>query len=163
MSTKLKRLLVNHKVKLVYPVVVNKWLSFVGESDRLSPKHCGLNHLFSELIYIPKLLLNPNLVVEALLVNVLEHRERRRVNWRKNWVSKDKQLLQVLGQHSFSEPSDYLSVIPGDLPRPFTNNMLAKKLGERLSLTRKMTYTLRKMGLLRVEGKKNKRLLFNYV
>ena len=54
---------------------------------------------------------------------------------------------------------DFLTQLPRDIEIPFTNYELAKKLKQTISLTRKMTYSLRKMGVLRVVGKKGNSFL----
>jgi hypothetical protein len=46
---------------------------------------------------------------------------------------------------------------------PFTNKTLAINLGESIRLAQKITYCLRKMGMLSIVGKQKKELLFTCV
>jgi len=129
---------------------------------RLSPKHCTYNNIFDELIYIPELILNPNLSVEGILIQIEETRQRNgKGNWKRNgWSIRDKKLLKVIGWRTFDNPNDFLTQLPWDIDVPFSNYDLANKLKQALTLTRRMTYCLRKMGVLHVVGKKRNALLF---
>ncbi len=158
---KLRDLISDYKILLVYPVILNKWISY-GSGKRLSPKHCGINNVFDELIYIPKLVKNPNLLVEAVVVEVEELREKKRVSWRKSWVVKERKLVSVKEKKTFRNARDFLKQLPGNISRPFTNNSLAKKMNESVKLVRKMTYCLRKMGVLEVVGKDGSKMLFSF-
>jgi len=164
---KLKKLIKNHKVLLVYPIISDKWIVYQDNIQskarkRLSPKHCTYNNIFDELIYIPELILNPNLSVEGILIQIEETRQRNgKGNWKRNgWSIRDKKLLKVIGWRTFDNPNDFLTQLPWDIDVPFSNYDLANKLKQALTLTRRMTYCLRKMGVLHVVGKKRNALLF---
>jgi DNA-binding IclR family transcriptional regulator len=60
----------------------------------------------------------------------------------------------------FRDRDDYLACLPGDLPHPFTNRALARKLGVPIGLAQKMTYTLEKAGWLERVGKDGNAHLF---
>lgn len=163
---KLEKLTKNHKVLLVYPVISDKWIIYKDNTHskiikRLSPKHCSYNNLFDEVVYIPKIISNPNLSMEVILTQIEEIRQKNEKGlWRrKEWSIRDKKLLTVIGWRTFHRPDDFLTQIPSDIKIPFTNHELAKKLKQTVSLTRKMTYSLRKMGVLRVVGKKGNSFL----
>jgi hypothetical protein len=49
-----------------------------------------------------------------------------------------------------------LELIPAELERPFTNRELAAALHCPVGLARKMSYTLRQLGLLAVVGKRGR-------
>ena len=51
---------------------------------------------------------------------------------------------------------------PITLKPPFTNIELAYSLKKPLCLARKMSYCLRKMGLIKVVGKKGRSFIFDY-
>ena len=164
---KLTHLTKNHKVLLIYPIISDKWIIYQDASRskvsrRLSPKHCNHNNIFDELIYIPKLISNPNLSIETILVQIEEiHQKNGNGVWRrKGWSLREKRLVKVKNWRTFHNPDDFLTQLPWDIDVPFSNYDLAKNLKQSIRLTRKMTYCLRKMGILRVVGKKGNMLLF---
>jgi ribosomal protein S25 len=57
-------------------------------------------------------------------------------------------------------PEDYIGLLPQNLPDQFTNQQLAKELKIKTRLARKMTYTLRSMGVLNIFGKNRNEFLF---
>ena len=78
-------------------------------------------------------------------------------SWRrKGWSVADKLLLSVVDERRFTNAAEYLALIPDDLAVPFTNQSLAKSLGARRSVAGKMTYCLRRMGLLHKVGKEGR-------
>ena len=159
----------NHKVLLVYPIISDKWILYNKTccskvSKRLSPKHCNYNNIFDELIYIPNLLSNENLSIQTILIQVEEIRQKiRNRSWtRKGWTLREKKLVKVKGWRTYHTPYDFLAQLPWDIDLPFSNYDLAKRLNQSISLTRKMTYCLRKMGILQVVGKRGNILLLNF-
>ncbi|MHA1491343.1 MAG: hypothetical protein ACTSRI_17035 [Promethearchaeota archaeon] len=95
----------------------------------MSPKHCTYNNIFDELIYIPELILNPNLSVEGILIQIEETRQRNgKGNLKRNgWSIRDKKLLKVIGWRTFHDPNDFLTQLPWDIDVPFSNYDLANK------------------------------------
>ena len=157
LKAKLRKLLDERDVRLVYPLPKDKWivkLSSEGEvlSRRLSPKHCHFDDAFHELVYIAEMLSRPNLKVEILLIQEEEIRvDDGRGSWRRKGVSiRDHRLLNVLSSVTLENPRDYLCFLPDCLGETFTNQNLAEAGRLTVSLARKITYTLRKMGLLEV-------------
>ncbi len=149
---KLAKLLDGHKVHLVYPIALRRDIVRIapetGEllSTRKSPKKEDIYDLFSELIRIPHLILHPHLTVEAVLINEREIRcDDGKGSWRRRGVSiVDRNLTEVIELRSFSGASDYLDLLPSDLPCPFTNKDLAKLAGIARGKAQKMTYTFKK-------------------
>ncbi|MFX0044149.1 MAG: hypothetical protein ACFE8L_14635 [Candidatus Hodarchaeota archaeon] len=167
---KLGKLIKNHKILLVYPIISDKWIIYKDNTHskiikRLSPKHSSYNNLFDELVYIPEIISSPNLSMKVILIQIEEIRQKNgKELWsRKGWSIRDKKLLKVIEWRTFHSPDDFLAQIPWDIEVPFTNYELAKKLKQTISLTRKMTYSLRKMGVLRVVGKKGNSFLHNFI
>jgi hypothetical protein len=167
---KLEILLQNNKVKLVHPIIRDKW---IGDLDsqmnkvtrrRLSPKHCSYIDLFEELIRIPNMITHPNFSIELLLVQIEEIREKdSQVSWRrKGWSSYDKKLVRILEKKQFRNPNDFLCFIPKSLDTPFTNLELAQSLKKPVRLAGKISYCLRKMGMLNVVGKRGNAYLFDF-
>lgn len=179
---KLIHLIPIHKVLLVYPIISDKWIvyqhcSCSRISRRVSPKHCTYYSVFNELVYIPKLISRPNLSIACIIIQIEEVREkyenikenvrggriRKGGQRREGWKLIQKKLITVISQRTFHNPNDFLTLLPEDIYVPFSNYDLSKKLNQSIGLTRKMTYCLRKMGVLRVVGKKGNLLLFEKV
>jgi len=165
---KLLRLLNDHKIRLVYPIPKEKWIvhksTATGETfgRRRSPRKGRLSDLFSELIRIPSLFSNGNLSVEVLMIEVEEiWCDDGRGSWRRRGASiEDRKLIRVLERKTFENKADFLKVLPKDLPDPFSNRNLAESLGIPVNQSRKMTYSLRKIGAITHVGKNRKRMLF---
>ena len=167
---KLETLLKNHRVLLIHPIVKDKWIINICQQSnkiirkRLSPKHRSYLDIFEELIRIPDLVSNPNLTIELLLVQIEEFRiNDGKGSWRrKGWSIYDKRLVNVLEKKVFCSPIDFLMLKPSKLKPPFTNAELAYSLEKPLRLAQKMSYCLRKMGIIKVIGKSGRSLLFDY-
>ena len=166
---KLENLLISHKVRLIYPIVQNKWIIGLDRNGDqitrriLSPKHDSYVNIFKELVRIPHIMLNSNLIVEALIVDVEETRlNDGKGSWRrKGWSVLDRRLVNLVDQKIFHGSMDYLTLIPKSLEFPFTNYELSKALRKSIRLARMMTYCLRKNNLLIVVGKRGKTFLYD--
>lgn len=161
-QTKLLQLSKDHKIRLIYPIAENKWILKVnsrGEkiTRRKSPKHGRVEDVFGELVRAWKIF-TPNLSLWVAFILLEEvWVDDGKGSWRrKSWSIQDKHLLQVSGVTKFDSPSELLSLLPDLLPSPFTNSELADALKITSSLAGKMTYTLRKMDLLEIVGKRGK-------
>jgi hypothetical protein len=119
-----------------------------------SPKRGGYLELFRELVRFPAFIENPNLVLEALLVDVEEWRcTDGKGSWRRAGNSiRDTRLLGVCASRRFRRVGDLAALIPARIGPEFTNAALAKACGIHLSLAGKTTYSLRRMGALEVGG-----------
>ena len=160
MKRKLDRLLKNHPVLLLHPIAQEKWImreTAVGEpiSRRKSPKRGQPLDIFSELMRIPHLLPHPNLTVGAVLTWQEEiWRDDGQGSWRrKGWSLYDHRLLDVVTIHTFAAPTDLLTLLPPDLPQPFTNRQLAQLAKIRLNLAQRITYTLARCQAIEQIGK----------
>jgi hypothetical protein len=167
LKTKLGRLLNSHPVCVVYPIAKERWVRRITAdgkdvSRRKSPKKGRIEEIFLELIRLPHLVIHPNFSFKALLIQEeVVWRDDGQGSWRrKGWSVADKVLLDVLSFRDFNEPGDYLGLLPEGLERPFTNKDLAGAAGMRGRLAQKMTYCLRKMGLLEIVGKAERAYLF---
>jgi len=164
---KLIKLLYNNQVRLVYPIAKLKWIVHVSRSGefvrrRKSPKKGKLIDLFYELVHTPNLIRDKNFSLEVLLIEEEELRcNDGRGSWRRRGVSvKDRKLLKVFNRIVFENSRDFLGFLPKDVGGPFTNKLLALKLGVSIRLAQKISYCLRKMGAISIAGKKGKELLF---
>ena len=165
---KLRALIQNHPVRLVYPIPKEKWLVRVSRSGekilsrRKSPKRGQLSDIFDEFVYIPDLLMEENFTPEILMIQEEEVRcdDGRGSWWRKGVSIVDRQLIDVVERIRFSDTEDFRRFLPGTLPVPFTNKMLAEERGDSVQLAQKITYCLKKMGFLKEIGKRGNELLF---
>ncbi len=165
---KLKKLLLNNHIRLVYPIAKLKWIVHVSKSGdfvrrRKSPKKGKWIDLFYELVRLPELTKDKNFSLEVLMV---EQEELRcydgRGSWRRNRVSvKDRKLLNVFDRILFKNSRDYLEFLPKELDRHFTNKALALRLGVPVRLAQKATYCLTKMGVISIVGKKRNEIVFS--
>ncbi|UCE19184.1 MAG: hypothetical protein JSV84_02230 [Gemmatimonadota bacterium] len=168
---KLRALIQNHPVRLVYPIPEEKWIVRVSKSgekilsSRKSPKRGKLSEIFEEVVYIPGLLKEDHFTLEVLMIQEEEVRcdDGKGSWWRKGVSIVDRRLIDVVEQIRFSDTKDFGRFLPRTLAVPFTNKMLAEERGESVSLAQKMTYCLKKMGLLKEVGKKGNELLFEIV
>lgn len=167
LKEKLTSLLDTHRVRLVHPIPERKYLVQINTSGevirrRKSPKKGKLVDLFSELVSIPSLIRADNFSIEVLMIEEEETRcNDGKGSWRRRGVSiRDKKLLCVTDRVLFRNAKDFLRFLPRDLNVRFTNKKLARKAGISLSLARKITYCLRKMGIISKTGKRGKALEF---
>jgi len=167
-KTKLRNLVRHNPIRLVHPIAQKKWIIRVdidGKtilSRRKSPIKGRVEDLFSELVYIPTMVKNPNFSLEVLLIRS----EQILINdgqgsWRrKGWSIHDQRLLNVVSRVTFSNPSNFHALLPAALSKVFTSRDLAKALNLSLNKARKMAYCLRHMGAVQVVGKRGQALIY---
>ena len=164
---KLIRLLNEHKVRLVYPIPKIKWIlhrsKIAGETfqKRKSPKKGRLSDLFDELLRIPTLFSKGNLSVEVLMIEMEEiWLDDGRGSWRRKGASiEDRRLIRVFEREIFENKTDFLRILPIDLADHFSNRNLAKSLGISVNQSRKIIYSLRKIGTIaHVDNERNQML-----
>lgn len=171
-KTKLNKLVRKHQVRLIYPILQEKWIIKLAQVDdekdarRKSPKRGRVEDLFEELVRIPHLILHENFALEVLMIQAEEvqrhvgHYAGKR-NWRrKGWRVEERRLISVVDRHRFEQPSDFLTLLPSDLANPFTAKELAKAVGVRKALAQKMVYCLRKMEAVELVGKRERSNLY---
>jgi hypothetical protein len=165
---KLLRLMKNHPIRLVYPIPSEKWVvrqspdGITEISRRRSPKKLGIANVFEELVSIPTFLLHKNFSLEVILIREEEIRmQDGKGSWRRNgWSSVDRKLIDIIERRLYNEPMDFLHLIPDTLQRPFTSSDLAEASGIPKRIAQKMTYCMRKMGILRYIGKERNAYLY---
>lgn len=164
---KLMVLTQKHKVRIVYPLVEKKWITYISKDNKVikkrrSPRKGRLADVFYELVSIPNFIGNQNFSLELLFI---EEEEVRcldgKGSWRRRGASvKDRRLLRVNSQVILQCKTDYLQVLPEDLDKNFTNKELAKRANISLRNAQKITYCLRKSGALKITEKKGRALSF---
>lgn len=164
---KLNKLARSHRVRLIYPIVQEKWIVRLakdggrGPIRRKSPKRGRLEDLFAELVSIPQLLTNPNFSLEVLMIRQEEvRRYEGRRRWRtRGWVIEGRQLLDVLDRRLFGDSADWLAFLPDGLGS-FTTKDLATGIATRRDLAQKMAYCLRKARLIELIGRRGRANLY---
>ncbi len=167
LKPKLRRLLDGHPLRLLHPIAQEKWILRQTQggsalSRRKSPKRGRPEDAFFELVRIPGLISHPNFSFEVVMIQEEEvWQDDGRGSWRrKGWSIADSRLLAVVSCRVFTSPGDYAELLPEALPDPFTTSELAQALSCRVRLAQKMAYTMRRMGLLNLAGKRGRYLLY---
>lgn len=171
LKRKLAKLTLTHPVRLVAPIPQEKWIVRVDPNEeapskrRKSPKRGQWADLFKEVIRVPHLVDLPNFEIEALLIREMEVRlyDPKRAKRRKKWVVEERRLLDVVDQRTFASAADFASLIPDGVEEPFTTATLAKALKRPRRLAQQMTYALRKMNAIAIDGKEGNAILYRRV
>jgi hypothetical protein len=159
-KAKLIKLVHRHRVRLIYPIVREKWIvrSATDHHGRVirrkSPKRGRWEDLFREMVHIPQLLANRNFSLEALMID--EEQARRyegKRQWRRGgWAIEARRLLEVVDQRLFQESADWRACLPTGL-ESFTARDLARAIDTRGELAQKMAYCLRKGRVIELIGR----------
>ena len=165
-KSKLNKLALSHPVRLIYPIVQEKWIVRLpvngGEvMRRKSPKKGRVEDLFWELVSIPQLLSNSNFSLEVLMIREEEVRryEKKRRWRRKGWLIEGRRLLKVVDQRLFVASTDWLRFLPQGL-ESFTTSDLATGMNTRRDLAQKMAYCLREGRMIELIGKRGRANLY---
>ena len=168
LKPKLSKLLANYPIHIVYPIPLQKWIrrldgDKIPTQRRKSPKHGSIYHIFNQLVYLTDFLAHSNLFIDVFLIEQEDiWLNDGKGSWRrKGWSLTDQHLLRVVDKMEFSEPGDYIGLIPQNTPEVFRNIDLAASAKIPVSLAGKMTYTLLRAGILAHTGKAGKTNLFS--
>lgn len=171
LKRKLLSLLERQQVRLVYPIAQAKWITRLDADRksvlgrRKSPKRGALEDVFSELVSLPELMAHPRFTLDVVLIHEDEIRCPRTGRTRRRgseWRVCNRRLLQVVDSVVFTDPGDFRRFIPADLAQPFTSRDLAVALQRPEYLAHKITYCLRKMGVLTTVGKRRRAWLYTW-
>jgi hypothetical protein len=156
-TRKLERLVATHRVVLIFPIPVERWLVRVDADGAIlrrsrSPKvGLGLD-LFDELVHIPALVAHPNFRIELLLIHEEEIRgpipEGARYRYPREWWRLDRRLLEVVETRRIDTPGDLLGLLPLDLPEPFTTADIVAATGRSKRLAMRAVYCLERSGAI---------------
>jgi hypothetical protein len=166
-KSKLTDLVQSHQVRLVYPIVQERWIVRPGDAGRgtvvrrKSPRRGRFEDLFWHLVSIPQLLSHQNFSLEVLLIK--EEEARRYVGkrqWRRGgWVVEERRLLEVLDRRLFKGSDDWRGLLPEGL-ESFTTTDLATAMNTGRELSEKMAYCLRKGSVIELIGKRGRSNLY---
>lgn len=159
--TKLKRLLENHSVRLVYPIAGERWLLTPGNEEedelirRKSPKKENLYEIFGELVSFPSLINHDRFTFELAVISeeLVRQRAKRRTRRNHGWQALDRRLVKVLATHTLVDAADFDIFLPETLPEAFTTRDLAELAKISRSLAQKTIYCLREMGRIQFIGR----------
>lgn len=161
-ARKLRRLVLDHRIALVHPIAVERWLVRVDAdgavlSRRRSPKSGLPLDVFDELVAFPELVSHPNFRLELLMIREEEIRgpvaAGVRYRYPREWRRLDRRLLEVVESIRVDTPADLLGLLPEGLPSPFTTAdiVAASRRSKRLAM--RTTYCLAKAGAIRSIGR----------
>lgn len=164
---KIKNLIIDYPVRLVYPICEEKWIVTVGKDGdfinrRKSPKKGKLVDLFNELIRCPKMINEDKFSLEILMIKAEEIRcYDGKGSWRRKGLSiQNRILLDVTKSVVFRVKEDFISFLPDNLPQPFTNKTLSKYLDISTHQATRITYCLKKIELIKEVGKQGNTILY---
>ncbi len=164
---KITRLCEHHTIRIVHPVAVETRLVTLDTAgtvlrSRRSPRRGRVESVFRELTSLADLLPHPHIHLDVVLVTAVEHRVADgKGSWRRRGVTVlSRALGEVRRTVCLYTAADYLALLPPDLPHQFTNGDLAEAAALPYSLAQPLTSTLRKMGLIRLAGKRGRELLY---
>jgi hypothetical protein len=163
---KLRRLLPDHRIRIVKPVVLKRRVIRKSTPDgpvlsaRQSPKRGNLFDVFDDLIGVVRVFPHANLEIEVLGVTIEEVRLPRR-RWPGYKVA-DRRLSELHSSQSVVDALDLWTLLPpGCVGRsPFTTHELAQMLERPLAFAQRVAYCLRLTGAVRVVGKQGNRLIY---
>jgi hypothetical protein len=164
LRAKLGRLLEEHPVRVVKPVVLSRRLvrrktrDGVDLAVRQSPKRGRSLDVFDDLVGLAQLFPHPNLWIEVLAVEIDEVRIARR-RW-PGYKVVDRLLRNVVGSTTLRAAGDLWSLIPSNVESPFTTRELAECLGKPLFFAQRVAYCLRLAGAARSVGKRGNSLVY---
>lgn len=165
MRQKLRHLLLENRVRVVYPVAVTSLLE--GERDgrrtrRRSPKRGRLTDVLDELVSVPDFLLHPNFELEALLIDVAIDRcwnpaLRRR---RGGWQTLDRRLVGVTDSVRFNGADALWSLCRERPAGDFDTSELAALLDAPRPVGQKLAYCLKAVKAIEPVGKNGNSIVY---
>ncbi len=168
---KIAKLLENHRVTVVKPIVALKHLVKLDQRGgkvvdrRRSPKRGQLLDVFDELVYFTRVFPHRRLVLEVALVEVEElrypghgRRRRRRAN---DFQVEDQRLVEIVETYRFRTLADLRKMLPRGLPATFHTGHIAEGLEIRRHTAQRMAYCLRETGAIHTVGKEGNAVLYS--
>jgi hypothetical protein len=169
---KIHKLLVDHFVLIVKPIIARKHLVKLSGRDgkvvsrRRSPKRGNVMNLFDELVYCTQLFPHPNLCIDVPLIEMEELRfpghGRRRRHRDNDFQVQDQRLLKVESIQRFATAADLRKLIPATLPTTFHTGHLAKAIGQSRGTAQQIAYCFRHMKITRQVGKEGNAILYRF-
>jgi hypothetical protein len=171
-ARKLRRLVEDHRLALVHPIAVERWLVRVDADGvlinrRRSPKRGLPLDVFDELVAFPELVAHPNFRLELVLVREEEIRgpipAGARYRYPRQWWRLDRRLIEVVVTVRIDTPRDLLDLLPASIPDSFTSADIASASGRPKHLAMRATYCLDRAGATRCTGQRGRLKTFEAV
>ncbi len=165
LSHKLTKLVLNHKVILVYPIAQKKTLVTYDsdgniKSTRKSPKSETIYQIFREITGLIQVLSHENITLKLVFAHIIEKRiADGSGSWRRKGIRIiGKELKEIYGSQEFNTIADYSALLPVNLEQPFTTKDLSKAGAG--SHAGHMAWVLHKTGFVQRIGKKGNAWLY---
>jgi hypothetical protein len=163
---KLRRLLPEHRVRIVKPVILRRRVVRRLRADgpdvgaRSSPKRGSLLDVFDDLVGVVRVFPHANLEIEVLGVTIDEVRTPRRR--RPGYAVADRRLGDIRESALIARAEDLWSLLPEGCHgrEPFTTLDLSERLGRTPWFAQRVAYCLRMAGAAQVVGKSGNRLIY---
>ena len=168
-ARKLRRLVENHRIALVHPIAIERWLVRVDSDGaitdrRRSPKRGLPMDLFRELTAFPELVAHPNFRVDLVLIREEEIRgpvpEGARYRYPREWWRLDRRLVEVVETVPVDAPADLFALLPPGLPSQFTTADIALASRRPKNLAMRTAYCLLRAGAVECVGKMGRLQLY---
>jgi hypothetical protein len=175
-SKKIQNLLDNDfQVRIIHPIVQRQKISRFQEEILISTSYRNrkttILNFFENLVHF-KVSYQDNLEFDVLLIH--EHVLRdffghTKRSGRRKFQTKDRDLIKIEKRVKIRSKSDFMSILPRNLPIPFTNKDIYEHFQFSATTRRNsripglLTYSLCQLGLLKRVGKERNAYLFDYV
>ena len=159
-ARKLRRLVSDHRIVLVHPIALERWLVRVVGARRRSPKRGVPLDLFHELVAFPELMADPNFTVELAMIREEEVRgpvpPGARYRYPREWWRLDRRLLEVVETIRVDTPADLRGLLPDGVPETFTSADIAALSGRPKHLAMRAAFFLQRAGATRCTGRRGR-------
>ncbi len=182
LNGKILQLLQNYVVTLVYPLAITTYIEYYDENNidkkpisrKKSPASNNLYDMFDELMGCFPILLHKNFKLKVIEVRVTKERIRtksktqslnKKRRYLKDWLSHDTTLDEIIKTHTFSKKSDYIRLLPSELPLLFTVNDIVEKSSKKITKAQayKLVWTFNKMGIIEFVGKEGRSKVYRLI
>ena len=166
LRAKLTRLLPEHRLRVVKPVVLERRVVKRARAEgadlsvRRSPKRGAIFDLFEDLVGLARVFPHPNLVIEVLAVSIDEIRLPRRR--KPGYAIADRRLTKILSKRLLAQPADLWDLLPADhdWDQPFTTDDIARRIDRPLWFAQHVAYFLRHSAAAESIGKEANYLVY---
>lgn len=172
----------NKKIKIVTPVITRKTIITTDEtgnqiSKKTSPKKETIYDTLKELTGIYKYLLNTNFSIDFVFITLIEHRvkttekvqsKNKKRRFKRDWIKVNKSLEEIIKIKTFKTKSDYLTLLPLDLPQNFSSREVKDLLQNQQKLPKRninnvslILWLLKRMEIIEEINKKGNLKIYN--
>jgi hypothetical protein len=159
---KLARLLNEHEIRVIKPVVLSRRIVYRDRADgadksrRRSPWRGNVLDLFDELVGLARVFPHEKLTIEVVGVSIDEIRVKQRRGWR----VVDRCLVEIVSTSTLRSGDDLWSLLPEGFDGPFTTLDCARALGRPLAFAQRLAYCLRHAGAVEERGFLKRRRIY---